>query len=60
ELSLKEQGERTQEPARPVVLREPVSEKFQPLLEVQGKGKEKVIEEQAAHDILTLQTPKNK
>ncbi|GKA08352.1 retrovirus-related pol polyprotein from transposon TNT 1-94 [Tanacetum coccineum] len=33
ELSLKEQGERTQGPACPVVLREPVSEKFQPLLE---------------------------
>ncbi|GJV50600.1 retrovirus-related pol polyprotein from transposon TNT 1-94 [Tanacetum coccineum] len=60
ELSLKEQGERTQGPARPVVLREPVSEKFQPLPEVQGKGKEKVVEEQAAHDLLTLQTPKKK
>ncbi|GJV91123.1 retrovirus-related pol polyprotein from transposon TNT 1-94 [Tanacetum coccineum] len=34
------------------------SGRFQPLLEVQGKGKEKVIEEQAAHDLLTLQTPK--
>ncbi|GKD99970.1 retrovirus-related pol polyprotein from transposon TNT 1-94 [Tanacetum coccineum] len=60
ELSLKEQGERTQGPAHPVVLREPVSEKFQPLPEVQGKGKEKVVEEQAAHDLLTLQTPKKK
>ncbi|GJQ96477.1 hypothetical protein Tco_0007616 [Tanacetum coccineum] len=40
--------------ARPVVLREPDSEKFQPLPEVQGKGKEKVVEEQAAHDLLTL------
>ncbi|GKE16241.1 hypothetical protein Tco_1423818, partial [Tanacetum coccineum] len=29
-------------------------------LKVQGKGKEKVIEEQAAHDLLTLQTPKKK
>ncbi|GJV09600.1 hypothetical protein Tco_1347256 [Tanacetum coccineum] len=47
-LSLKEQGERTQGPARPVVLREPDSKKFQPLPEVQGKGKEKVVEEQAA------------
>ncbi|GJT94105.1 retrovirus-related pol polyprotein from transposon TNT 1-94 [Tanacetum coccineum] len=28
--------------------------------EVQGKGKEKVIEEQAAYDLLTLQTPKKK
>ncbi|GKF27220.1 hypothetical protein Tco_0083114, partial [Tanacetum coccineum] len=33
---------------------------FQPLPEVQGKGKEKVIEEQAAHDLLTLQTPMKK
>ncbi|GJR07743.1 hypothetical protein Tco_0790395 [Tanacetum coccineum] len=41
-------------PARPVVLREPDSEKFQPLPEVQGKGKEKFSEEQAAHDLLTL------
>ncbi|GJR55279.1 retrovirus-related pol polyprotein from transposon TNT 1-94 [Tanacetum coccineum] len=56
ELSLKEQGERTQGPARPVVLREPNSEKFQPLLEVQGKEKEKVVKEQGAHDLLTLQT----
>ncbi|GJS88301.1 retrovirus-related pol polyprotein from transposon TNT 1-94, partial [Tanacetum coccineum] len=60
ELSLKEQGERTQGPDRFVVLREPDSEKFQPLPEVQGKGKEKVVKEQAAHDLLTLQTPKKK
>ncbi|GJV63990.1 retrovirus-related pol polyprotein from transposon TNT 1-94 [Tanacetum coccineum] len=60
ELSLKEQGERTQGPARPVVLREPDFEKFQPLPEVQGKGKEKVVKEQADHDLLTLQTPKKK
>ncbi|GKF60479.1 hypothetical protein Tco_0177265, partial [Tanacetum coccineum] len=32
----------------------------QPLPEVQGKGKEKVIEEQAARDLLTLQTLKKK
>ncbi|GJZ06929.1 retrovirus-related pol polyprotein from transposon TNT 1-94 [Tanacetum coccineum] len=56
ELSLKEQAERTQGPARPVVLREPDSGKYQPLPEVQGKGKEKVVDEQAAHDLLTLQT----
>ncbi|GJW50134.1 hypothetical protein Tco_0091485 [Tanacetum coccineum] len=49
--------ERTQGPTRPVVLREPDSEKYQPLPEVQGKGKEKVIDEQVAHDLLTLQTP---
>ncbi|GJS88058.1 hypothetical protein Tco_0770694 [Tanacetum coccineum] len=29
-------------------------------LKVQGKGKEKVVEEQAAHDLLTLQTLKKK
>ncbi|GJR78214.1 retrovirus-related pol polyprotein from transposon TNT 1-94 [Tanacetum coccineum] len=60
ELSLKEQAERTQGPARPVVLREPDSGKYQPLPEVQGKGKEKVVDEQAAHDLLTLQTPTKK
>nr|GEX95626.1 retrovirus-related Pol polyprotein from transposon TNT 1-94 [Tanacetum cinerariifolium] len=59
ELSLKEREERTEGLARPVVIREPDSGRFQPLLEVQGKGKEKVIEEQASHDLLTLQTPKN-
>ncbi|GJR89160.1 hypothetical protein Tco_0213171 [Tanacetum coccineum] len=45
---------------RPVVLREPDSGKYQPLPEVQGKGKEKVVNEQAAHDLLTLQTPTKK
>ncbi|GJT57905.1 retrovirus-related pol polyprotein from transposon TNT 1-94 [Tanacetum coccineum] len=60
ELSLKEQEERTQGPARSVVFREPDSGRFQPLPEVQGKGREKVIEKQAAHDLLTLQTPKKK
>ncbi|GJX23559.1 hypothetical protein Tco_0228004 [Tanacetum coccineum] len=47
-------------PARPVVIREPDSRRIQPLLDVQGKGKEKVVDEQAAHDLLTLQTPKKK
>ncbi|GJU07819.1 hypothetical protein Tco_1124249 [Tanacetum coccineum] len=42
------------------VIREPESGKFQPLLEVQGKGKEKVGEEQAAQVLLNLQTPKKK
>nr|GEZ22447.1 hypothetical protein [Tanacetum cinerariifolium] len=55
-----EQAERTQGPASLVVIKEPNSGRFQPLPKVQGKGKEKVIEEQAAHDLLTLQTPKNK
>ncbi|GJX59503.1 retrovirus-related pol polyprotein from transposon TNT 1-94 [Tanacetum coccineum] len=56
ELSLMEQGAQTQGPARPVVIREPKSGRIQPFPKVQGKGKEKVIEEQAAHDLLTLQT----
>ncbi|GJZ53455.1 retrovirus-related pol polyprotein from transposon TNT 1-94 [Tanacetum coccineum] len=60
ELSLMEQGAQTQGPARPVVIREPESGRIQPLLEVQGKGKEKVVEEQDAHDLLTLQTPTKK
>ncbi|GJU12626.1 retrovirus-related pol polyprotein from transposon TNT 1-94 [Tanacetum coccineum] len=60
ELSLMEQGAQTQGPARPVVIREPESGRIQPLPEVQGKGKEKVVEEQAAHDLLTLQTPMKK
>ncbi|GKG28457.1 hypothetical protein Tco_0406784, partial [Tanacetum coccineum] len=42
--------------AHPVVLRELDSGKYQPLLEVQVKGKENVVDEQAAHDLLTLQT----
>nr|GEW95088.1 hypothetical protein [Tanacetum cinerariifolium] len=59
ELSLKEQAERTNGPARPVVIREPDSGRIQPLLYVQGKGKEKVVDEQAAHNLLTRLTPKN-
>nr|GEU53575.1 hypothetical protein [Tanacetum cinerariifolium] len=42
----------------PVVFREPDSKKFQPLTKVQGKGKEKVSDEQVAFDLITLQTPK--
>nr|GEU33729.1 putative reverse transcriptase domain-containing protein [Tanacetum cinerariifolium] len=60
ELSLKEQAERTQGPARSVVIREPDSRRIQPLLDVQGKGKEKAVDEQAAHDLLNLQTLNNK
>ncbi|GJR71089.1 retrovirus-related pol polyprotein from transposon TNT 1-94 [Tanacetum coccineum] len=41
ELSIKEQEERTQGPARPVVIREPDSGRIQPLPDVQGNGKEK-------------------
>ncbi|GJW73738.1 hypothetical protein Tco_0133108, partial [Tanacetum coccineum] len=39
---------------------EPDSGKFQPLPEIQGKGKEKVGVEQAAQVLLNLQTPKKK
>nr|GEY87632.1 putative reverse transcriptase domain-containing protein [Tanacetum cinerariifolium] len=60
ELSLKEQAERTQGPARLVVIKEPDSGRIQPLPNVQGKGKEKVVDEQASHDLLTLLTPKHK
>nr|GEY66416.1 hypothetical protein [Tanacetum cinerariifolium] len=41
-----------------VVIREPKSGKYQPLLEVPGKGKAKVSEEQVAHDLLSLQMHK--
>ncbi|GKE98287.1 retrovirus-related pol polyprotein from transposon TNT 1-94, partial [Tanacetum coccineum] len=37
ELSIKEQAERTQGPARPVVIREPNYRRIQPLPDVQGK-----------------------
>ncbi|GKE61374.1 hypothetical protein Tco_1511741, partial [Tanacetum coccineum] len=47
-------------PLPPVVFREPDSGKFQPLPEIQGKGKEKVGVEQAAQVLLNLQTPKKK
>nr|GFA72918.1 hypothetical protein [Tanacetum cinerariifolium] len=46
--------------AHPMVFRETDSGRFQPLLEVQGKGKEKVVDEQAARGLLTLQTLKRK
>nr|GEW89779.1 hypothetical protein [Tanacetum cinerariifolium] len=42
----------------PVVIRKPEFGKYQPLLEVSGKGKENVTEEHVARDLLTLQTPK--
>nr|GEX50600.1 E-beta-farnesene synthase [Tanacetum cinerariifolium] len=45
-------------PLPPMVFKEPNSAKFQLLPEVQGKGKEKVSNEQVALDLLTLQTPK--
>ncbi|GJV51433.1 monodehydroascorbate reductase [Tanacetum coccineum] len=60
EESLKEVHSARQGPLPPVVIREPESGKFQPLPEVQGKGKEKVGVEQAAQVLLNLQTPKKK
>ncbi|GJS17270.1 hypothetical protein Tco_0411742 [Tanacetum coccineum] len=45
---------------RPVVFRETDTGKLKPLLEVPGKGKEKVGEEQAAQVLLNLQAPKRK
>ncbi|GJX84758.1 retrovirus-related pol polyprotein from transposon TNT 1-94 [Tanacetum coccineum] len=58
ELSMKDHTERSQGPLPPMAIREPESGKFQPLLDVQLKGKEKVSEVQVALDLLTLQTPK--
>nr|GEZ09477.1 copia protein [Tanacetum cinerariifolium] len=58
EESLKSVHDSHRGPLLSVVFREPDSEKFQPLLEVQGKGKEKVSDEQVALDLLTLHTPK--
>nr|GFA86518.1 hypothetical protein [Tanacetum cinerariifolium] len=56
--SLKSVHDAPRGPLPSVVIIEPDSGKFQPLLEVQGKGKEKVSDEQVARDLLTLQTPK--
>nr|GEW49270.1 hypothetical protein [Tanacetum cinerariifolium] len=60
EESLKSIYDAPRGPLPPVVIREPESGKYQPLLEVQGKGKEKVTDEHVARDLLTLQTPKKK
>ncbi|GKA45634.1 retrovirus-related pol polyprotein from transposon TNT 1-94 [Tanacetum coccineum] len=60
EESLKDVHAAHQGPLPPVVIREHESGKFQPLSEVQGKGKKKVSEEQAAQVLLNLQTPKKK
>nr|GFB55602.1 histone deacetylase 14 [Tanacetum cinerariifolium] len=48
------------DPLPPVVIREPESGKYQPLLVVPRKGKAKVTGEQVAHDLLSLQKPKMK
>nr|GEW07573.1 reverse transcriptase domain-containing protein [Tanacetum cinerariifolium] len=60
EESLKSIYDAPQGPLLLVVIREPESEKYQPLLEVQGKGKEKVTDKHVALDLLTLQSPKKK
>nr|GFA01658.1 hypothetical protein [Tanacetum cinerariifolium] len=60
EESLKSIYDAPRGPLPPVVIREPEFGKYQPLPEVQGKGKEKVTDEQVARDLLTLQTPKKK
>nr|GEW73352.1 E-beta-farnesene synthase [Tanacetum cinerariifolium] len=60
EESLKSMYDVPRGPLSPVVIREPESRKYQPLLEVPGKGKETVTEEQVSRDLLTLQTPKKK
>nr|GEV75726.1 hypothetical protein [Tanacetum cinerariifolium] len=60
EESMKTTYSLTRGPLPPVVIREPESGKYQPLLEVPGKGKAKVTEEQVAHDLLSLQKPKRK
>ncbi|GKC80717.1 hypothetical protein Tco_1131491 [Tanacetum coccineum] len=60
EESLKDAYPAHHGPLPPVVIREPELGKFQLLLENQGKGKEKVSEEQAAQVLLNLQTLKKK
>nr|GEY31094.1 hypothetical protein [Tanacetum cinerariifolium] len=47
-------------PLPPVVIREPESGKYQPLLEVPGKGKAKVTEKQVAHDLLNSEEESEK
>nr|GEU56980.1 hypothetical protein [Tanacetum cinerariifolium] len=60
EESMKSMYDVPRGPLPPVVIREPEFEKYQPFSEVPGKGKEKVIKEQVARDLLNLQTPKKK
>ncbi|GJX72229.1 hypothetical protein Tco_0309400 [Tanacetum coccineum] len=60
ELSLKDLEARNQGPARTMVIRKPDSGRIQSLPEVQGKGKEKIIDEQVAHTLLDLNTLKKK
>ncbi|GJT66594.1 hypothetical protein Tco_1018074 [Tanacetum coccineum] len=58
--SLKDDCDAPWGPLPLVVFRETDTGKFQPLPEVEGKGKEKVSAEQAAQVLLNLQTPKKK
>ncbi|GKA11868.1 hypothetical protein Tco_0691414 [Tanacetum coccineum] len=60
EESLKDAHGAPRGPLPPMVFRETDTRKFQPLLEVEGKGKEKVGAEQAAQVLLNLQTLKKK
>ncbi|GJX94904.1 hypothetical protein Tco_0349490 [Tanacetum coccineum] len=60
EESLKDAHGAPRGPLPPVVFRETDTGKFQPLPEVEGKGKEKVGAEQAAQVLLNLQTLKKK
>ncbi|GJX99782.1 hypothetical protein Tco_0356801 [Tanacetum coccineum] len=60
EESLKDAHGAPRGPLPPVVFRETNTGKFQPLPEVEGKGKEKVGAEQAAQVLLNLQTLKKK
>ncbi|GKC62901.1 hypothetical protein Tco_1095499, partial [Tanacetum coccineum] len=60
EESLKDAHGAHRGPLLPVVFRETDTGKFQPLPEVEGKGKEKFGAEQAARVLLNLQTPKKK
>ncbi|GJT77728.1 hypothetical protein Tco_1044453 [Tanacetum coccineum] len=60
EESLKDAHGAHRGPLPPVVFRETDTGKFQPLPEVEGKGKEKVGAEQAARVLLNLQTPKKR
>ncbi|GJV83155.1 hypothetical protein Tco_1523053 [Tanacetum coccineum] len=60
EESLKDAHGTHRGPLPPVVFRETDTGKYQPLPEVEGKGKEKVGAEQAARVLLNLQTLKKK
>ncbi|GJU73659.1 hypothetical protein Tco_1265064 [Tanacetum coccineum] len=60
EESMKDAYPAPRGPLPPVVIKEQKPKKYQPLPETQGKGKEKVGEEQAAQVLLNLQTLKKK